>query len=157
MAIPYTVPGIKSVLAQDGPMTCWATVYTMMIAWKRSYMMSIRDSVGQVANKYALFYDAGLRSNPNPRGLPSAEFGPFLQAANMTHQPMANLIISGWVDLLEAHGLLWIGTLNVVGPGGGLHSRIIEGVDGGGGVDNTFSRLLIPMAEDNTESDSMCF
>ncbi len=144
MAIPYTVPGTKSVIAQDGPMTCWATVYTMMISWKRGYMMSIRDSVGQVSNKYALFYDAGLPTNPNPQGLPSAEFGPFLTAANMRHEPMANLTIDAWVDLLETHGLLWIGTLNVLGPGGGLHSRIIEAITGGGAPNDTFFSIIDP-------------
>ena len=147
MAISFRVPGITSVIAQDGPMTCWATVYTMMISWKRSFMMGIRESVAEVDNKYALFYDAGLRTVPNPpgpQGLPSNEFGPFLRAAHMTHEPMANLPPAQWERLMRSHGLLWIGTLNVLGPGGGLHSRIIEAVDGNGGSTDTFFSIIDP-------------
>ena len=144
MAISYTVSGIKSVIAQDGPMTCWATVYTMMISWKRGFMMPIRDSVKQVNNRYALIYDAGLPTNSKPKGLPAAEFGPFLTAANMQCEPMINLMIEAWADLLKEYGLLWIGTLNSLGPNAGLHSRIIEGINGGGAPDDTFFSIIDP-------------
>lgn len=67
MAFTYQVPGVVPARAQDGPMTCWATVYAMMISWKRSFEMPIRTAVGQVGEKYAKFYDAGLKSNRTPR------------------------------------------------------------------------------------------
>ena len=140
----YTVAGTKAVIAQDGPMTCWATVYTMLISWKRGYLMGIRESVAEVSEKYGRFYDDGLRSNPHPKGLPASEFGPFLQAANMQNQPMANLPIDEWENLLRAHGLLWIGTLNSLNPGAGLHSSIIEAIEGGGEATNTHFAIIDP-------------
>lgn len=140
----YVVPGTKPAIAQDGPMTCWATVYTTMIAWRTGYQRGIRDSVASVKKKYGEMYDAGLRSNPRPRGMPTAEFRAFLQAANMQHQPMMNLPVDEWERLLMTYGLLWIGTLNSLGPRRGLHSRIIEGVEGDGGNTSTYFLIIDP-------------
>lgn len=144
MAFSYTVPGMVPAIAQDGPMTCWATVYTMMISWRRSFQMPVRAAVNDVAPKYAQIYDQGLRSNPNPRGLPSAEFGPFLNAAHMSYEPMRNTDVGQWYQLMQDYGLLWVGTLNSVGPGGGLHSRIITGLIGEGNHDDTHFAILDP-------------
>lgn len=144
MTFVYQVPGFVPAIAQDGPMTCWATVYTMLISWKKGLQMPIREAVAQVAPKYGEFYDKGLKSNANPRGLPSSEFGPFLQSARMNHQPMKNLPIDEWLNLLKSYGLLWIGTLNAIGPGGGLHSRIICAISGGGNPDDTQFGIVDP-------------
>lgn len=144
MAISYEVPGIKTVTAQDGPDTCWATVYTIMKTWKTGFQMEVRDTVRQVDPKYAAFYDAGLRSNPEPRGLPVSEIIPFLRAAGMRHQPMANMQVSGWLDLLQKYGLLWIGGLNEASPFGVLHSRIVDGINGEGAKNNTFFSIIDP-------------
>ena len=57
---------------------------------------------------------------------------------------MANLTIQGWVNLLRAKGLLWVGTLNSLGPGAGLHSRIVEAMSGDGSVDGTDMHIIDP-------------
>ncbi len=135
--MPYMVPGMKVVLAQPSSMACWATVYTMMISWKRQQSMGIRQAVNDVDPKYAKIYDDNT-------GLPSTEFKPFLNAAGMSYEPMANLMIEAWVDLLRAYGLLWVGTLAGVSPGSGLHSRIIEGMRGDGHADDTYMKIIDP-------------
>jgi len=124
-------------------MTCWATVYTMMVSWKRQMSIPIRDAVGAVDPKYADLYDAGLRA-ANPLGMPSTEFALFLRKAGMTHEPMMNLTIPAWLEMLRRRGLLWIGSLNVIGPGAGLHSRIIEGMHGHGSAGNTWFKIIDP-------------
>jgi peptidoglycan hydrolase-like protein with peptidoglycan-binding domain len=135
--LPYTVPGLRVVLAQPTSMVCWATVHAMMRSWKEQRSIGIRDAAAAVDEKYGVMVD-------NNQGLPSAEFGPFIAAAGMAVQPMMNLTIQGWVMLLRSKGLIWVGTLNSIGPLAGLHSRIIEAMSGDGSVDGTMMHIIDP-------------
>ena len=131
----YIVPGVKNVIRQPTNNVCWATVYTMMKSWKDSVSYPIPDAVAFTDAKYVTMYN-------NDQGMPSSEFGPFIRAAGMQLEPMANLSISGWVDKLRNHGLLWVGTLfNVTN---GLHSRIVEGMQGDGTYDATTMMIIDP-------------
>ena len=121
----FVVGGFKAVIAQPNTMACWATVYSMMVAWKRQQSVDIARAVEIVGSKYLTYYQANT-------GLPPAQFAPFLRAAGMTYQPMTNLPVSDWESLLERYGLLWVGTLAAAAPNSGLHSRIIEGIVGDG-------------------------
>jgi hypothetical protein len=140
--VPYMVPGIKTVVAQPSPMSCWATVYCMMRSWKDQMSYPIRDAVLKVGQKWADHYDKSFP--PTVKGLPSSEFGPFLRAANMTHQPMMNLPIEEWARLLRRHGLLWIGASVTINPNTGLHSRILEGMTGDGQPNSTSMKIIDP-------------
>jgi peptidoglycan hydrolase-like protein with peptidoglycan-binding domain len=135
--LPYTVPGFRVVLAQPTSMVCWATVHAMLRSWKFQSSFGIRQAAGAVAEKYGVMVDKN-------QGLPPAEFGPFITAAQMVFEPMMNLTIAGWVNLLRTRGLLWVGTLNSIGPGAGLHSRIVEAMSGDGTVDGTVMHMVDP-------------
>jgi hypothetical protein len=135
--LPYTVPGFRVVLAQPTSLVCWATVHAMMRSWKFQQSFGIRQAAGAVAEKYGLMVD-------HNQALPSTEFGPFIGAAQMAVEPMMNLTIPGWVNLLRTRGLIWVGTLNSIGPGAGLHSRIVEAMSGDGSVDGTMMHIIDP-------------
>lgn len=135
--LPFTVPGMRVVLAQPTSMVCWATVHAMMRSWKFQVSLGIREAAGAVAEKYGVLVD-------NNQGLPPAEFGPFITAAQMAFEPMMNLTIAAWVNLLRTKGLIWVGTLNSIGPGAGLHSRIIEAMSGDGEVHGTVMHIIDP-------------
>jgi|SRR5580658_766607 hypothetical protein len=137
MAVHYDVPGDKVVVAQPSSMACWATVYSMMISWKEQKSYAIEGAVESVGHKYGDYY----RGNT---GLPANEFGPFLDAADMSYEPMQNPTIGGWLDRLRCYGLLWVGTLASISPGAGLHSRIIEGITGDESPDNTWFSIIDP-------------
>jgi hypothetical protein len=131
----YVVPGVKNVIAQPTNSVCWATVYAMMRSWKDRQSYSIRHAVALVDEKYGKMVD-------NNQGLPSSQFGPFIRAAGMRVEPMANLPISEWVAKLKDFGLLWVGTMFSVTSG--LHSRIIEGMTGSGTYDATWMMIIDP-------------
>ena len=135
--VTYTVPGLVAVIRQPTSLVCWATAYAIMRSWKDQASYSIRDAVARVAEKYGIMVDKN-------QGLPPAEFTPFLSAAGMQHEPMANLTIQGWQNLLKRYGPLWVGTLGVVSPGTYLHSRIIEGMRGNGDADGTWMKIVDP-------------
>lgn len=135
--LPYTVPGFRVPIAQPTSMVCWATVHAMMRSWKQQQSLDIRAAAAAVDERYGVRVD-------NNQGLPSSEFGAFIAAAGMQVQPMMNLTVEGWVGLLRAKGLLWVGTLNSIGPGAGLHSRIIEAMSGDGSVDGTRMHIIDP-------------
>lgn len=135
--LSYQVPGFRVVLAQPSSMACWATVYTMMRAWKDGTSYDIRSAVADVGANYASIFDADT-------GLPASQFGPFLRSAGLRKEPMANLPFADWTRLLQIHGLLWVGTLVSVNPGSGLHSRIIEGVQGDGSGSGSWMKIIDP-------------
>lgn len=135
--VPFTVPGFRTVLAQPTSMVCRATVHAMMRSWKMQTSLGLRAAAAAVAEKYGVMVD-------NNQGLPASEFGPIIAAAQMAVQPMINLTIAGWVDLLRAKGLIWVGTLNSIGPGAGLHSRIVEAMSGDGTVHGTVMHIMDP-------------
>ena len=141
-SIPYLVPGMKTVLAQPSPMGCWATVYCMMRSWRDQVSIPIRDCVLRVGQRWADYYDASFATPP--QGLPSTEFGPFLLAARMTHEPMMNITIEEWGWKLREHGLLWIGASVTTNPNTGLHSRILEGIRGDGQATGTYMKIIDP-------------
>lgn len=132
----YVVPGIKPVVAQPTNQVCWATVHAMMRSWKDQVSYDIRQALELVGNIYVTRYD-------NNQGLPSSEFGPFIRAAGMQLEPMANLSINDWASKLRMHGLLWVGSLFNV-TSNSLHSRIIEGMTGNGQYDGTWMMLMDP-------------
>jgi hypothetical protein len=80
----------------------------------------------------------------NNEGLSPGEFAPFMRAASMAVEPMMNLTIPGWVNLLRTYGLIWVGTLYAISPDISLHSRIIEGMSGDGTVDRTMMLIMDP-------------
>jgi hypothetical protein len=137
VAISYQVPGLVPAVAQPNTMACWATVYTMMRSWKDQMDYDIATAVAKVGTKWSNYFTAN-------NGLPPAEFGPFLSAAGMAHEPMVNLGVDGYLTLLKAHGPIWVGTLNAIGPGAGLHSRIIEAMNGDGSVGGTNLSIVDP-------------
>jgi hypothetical protein len=141
-SVPYAVPGVKTVVAQPSSMSCWATVYCMMRSWKMQRSFEIRESVAAVGAKWAEKYDKSYP--PTNQGMPSTEFGAFLQDARMQHQPMGNLTIDDWATLLRTHGLLWIGASVNMQPHTGLHSRILEAIIGTGQPESTRMQIIDP-------------
>jgi hypothetical protein len=131
----YLVPGMRVLIAQPSNQVCWATVHCMMRSWKDQSSYNIRDAAARAGEKYGVMVDQN-------KGMPPGEFKAFIRAAGMRLEPMANLTIQGWVDKLKAYGLLWVGTL--FSESSGLHSRIIEGVTGGGGDQDTWMMMMDP-------------
>jgi len=128
---------MKVVLSQPNTMACWATVYAMMLSWKRQQSFDIAPAVETVGATYLTIFQ-------NNTGLPSAQFGSFLVAAGMQRQPMINLPIASWEALLRRYGLLWVGALNTIGAGAGLHSRIVEGIAGNGTAAGSSMKIIDP-------------
>ncbi|MBX6424919.1 MAG: LysM peptidoglycan-binding domain-containing protein [Variibacter sp.] len=134
-ALDYVVPGIVDVIAQPTSLVCWATVYAMMRGWREQSSMGIREAVARIGEKYARMVD-------NNQPLPPGEFVPFLRAANLRHEPMANPTIERWADMLRAYGLLWVGTMNL--DFSGRHSRIVYAISGDGTAEGTRMGIVDP-------------
>ena len=107
---------MRVILAQPTTMVCWGDSARHDAFMEIQQSFGIRQAAGAVAEKYGVMVD-------NNQGLPPAVFGPFITAARMALQPMMNLTINGWVNLLRTKGLIWVGTLNSIGPGAGLPTR----------------------------------
>jgi len=134
----YTVPGNKSLIGQPTNMTCWATSYTMITAWKRQTpLLQIRDAVAAVGKQWVDMYD-------NNQGLPPAQAEQFFRQAGMRCGAMMCYSPRGWISLLRNHGLLWIGSANLPAGAGGLHARVIEGFTGDGSNWDSWMHVMDP-------------
>lgn len=137
MALPFQVAGTIEVLAQPSTLSCWATAYTMMKSWKDQASYDIAMALGKVGQKYVDLFNGN-------NALPANQFGPFLSDAGLAHLAPINLSVDGWLQQLQKHGLAWVGTMNSVNPGAGLHSRIVQGMTGDGSATGTNMLMIDP-------------
>src|SRR5690606_17941525 len=80
--VDFTVQGEIPPLRQHGPMTCWATVTTMLMSWRDSVSYDTRLAMGQLGARWQQLYDRGI--SPGSRdGLPASQKEAFLRAAGL--------------------------------------------------------------------------
>ena len=109
----------------------------MLKAWKMQTSFDIAKEVATVGPRYSEYFT-------KHKGLPPGEFGAFLTAAEMSHQAQINLSVQGWMNQLKTYGLTWVGTMNSISPPAGLHSRIVEGMEGDGTAGGTLMKIIDP-------------
>lgn len=61
-AIEYKIPGVFGPLAQPSPNSCWATVFTMLMSWRRQRALGIEEALATVGPQWVDLYkaDTGL-------------------------------------------------------------------------------------------------
>ena len=106
-----------SPLKQPTSMSCWATVYAMLISWKNGHAMSIDEAVSLLGEPYKRY----LKED---RGLPGGQELAFVKAAGLRADPPADYELSYFREQLAKKGPIWITT------GNGLlsHARLLVGV-----------------------------
>ena len=77
------------------------------------------------------------------QGLPWSKYPDFFRTAGLSGEPMQSLPFTEWVELLSAHGLLFIGAAWLPGPVGG-HVRVLEGIRGDGNIGTTYMMIIDP-------------
>jgi Papain-like cysteine protease AvrRpt2 len=134
MTVNYTVPGQRTVYAQPNTMACWATVFTMMSAWKQGKTFpNIRAAIVPLGQPWLGYFD-------NNTGVPPTAGTAFERAVGLTREPRFNPSPEGWVSMLQQYGLLWVtGTVT-----GGIHDRILEGITGDGTGPGTVMYIVDP-------------
>lgn len=137
--VNYRVPGIVPALAQPTPMSCWATVFTMLTSWKRDQSVSIEDALGDVGQQWVTLF-----ANPNA-GLSYDDQPDFLAQAGLQAEPLMSHSVEGWEQLLRNYGPLWVTTFG--GDNNNLwsaHARIIKGIIGDGTPSGTKFEIIDP-------------
>lgn len=136
-AVNYRVPGIISPIAQPSGMTCWATVASMMIMWKRQQSLPIETALASIGARWVGKFQRN-------EGLTSAEKPIFLAAAGFQSQPPMNPTIDGWANMLRRYGPLWVTTDEAPGAPFAIHARILRGISGDGTPDGTTMEIVDP-------------
>lgn len=108
-----------SPLRQSSQMSCWATVYTMMKAWKDKKAYLVNQVVSNLGAPWDDYY-------VNDTGLPGGKEREFVNAIGMKSMPPANYTLEAYVDLLKNHGPIWI----ITGDGISSHARLLVGIYG---------------------------
>ncbi|MEM6721116.1 MAG: papain-like cysteine protease family protein [Bacteroidota bacterium] len=104
-------------LKQPSSMSCWATVYTMMISWKKNKAYSVNEVVNDFGDPWKDYFETN-------RGLPYDKIETFIEDFGLAYLPPANYISSVYEDLLRENGPLWITS----GDGFSSHARLLVGI-----------------------------
>ncbi|KQS75961.1 papain-like cysteine protease family protein [Rhizobium sp. Leaf383] len=104
-------------LKQPDEMSCWATVYTMMVSWKERRPVTIKEAVARLGEPYVGYLDRRT-------GLPAHSELEFVSAAGMSAQPPASYPLSFYRKLLRESGPLWV----ITGNGTVSHARLMTGI-----------------------------
>lgn len=118
----YLVPGKKTVIGQPTMTSCWATVYTMMRSWREGKAFAIEEALEKPGAQYVALYKSG-------GSLPPGAMRDFWTRGGLTVRGNAFFADYIWYDFLKQHGLLAVGSANVLSPAAGLHLRILEGMN----------------------------
>ena len=123
------VPAIK----QPNDMACWATAGTMMLSWKESKTLEIKDVVARAGQKFSDIFNA-------QKGVSGIQLNEFNRAIGMYMETPQNYTVAGWQNLIDTHGPLSVGTA----LGGGAHVWVITGIHGDGTPNGTFFSINDP-------------
>src|SRR5215211_7976670 len=110
--VNYTVPGLFDIIAQPSGMTCWATVGTMMMAWRDQVSYPIGTAMAQCGAKWAQMF-------ANNQGLAAGQHADFANAAGMSFEPLVCNPAEAWEQMMRSYGPLAVVTANP------FHARIL--------------------------------
>jgi Papain-like cysteine protease AvrRpt2 len=139
--VDYTVPGTVVVLKQDGN-TCWATTATMLLSWKSQSSMTIESVCAKAGPEFTQLYN-------NRQALPPEMKNGFLKGCGLVAIPPSSYTVSGFLDLLETHGALWV-TVDSA-DAAMTHAVLVTGINGDGSLDGTNVNFANP-ADGKSES-----
>jgi hypothetical protein len=111
-------------LKQRTDMSCWATVYAMMKAWKDSRPWSVADAIQELGLPYTDYLARDV-------GLPAGHELAFVRRVGMFAEAPANYTLKGFIEMIIKHGPLWI----IVGDGISSHAVLLTGVYGSSGAE----------------------
>lgn len=135
--IDYTIPGVFGPLAQPSANACWATVFTMLVSWRRQQSLSIETALGSVGQRWVDLYRADT-------GLPGGDKAAFLTTAGLIAEPPQSYSLNGWEQLLRNYGPVWVTTDEAPGRAWAIHARVITAIRGDGSAENTFFTIVDP-------------
>lgn len=136
-AIDYSIPGVFGPLAQPTGNSCWATVFTMLVSWRRQQSLSIEDALATVGKQWGDLFTADT-------GLPGDQKSAFLTAAGLIAEPPQSYSLEGWEQLLRNYGPIWVTTDEAPGKAWAIHARVITAIKGDGTPEKTFFTIVDP-------------
>lgn len=129
--IHVQAPGHVPVIAQPSSRSCWATVATMMISWRRGRSMPIRDAIETVGQPWLDHFD-------NNRVLLWTQTEAFGRAAGMRSLPLQSYSVEGFAELLRsARSPLFVSIHPSGNPQNLTHIVVVVGMSGDKTPDGT--------------------
>ncbi len=138
-AIDVAVKGTVGPLRQASAMTCWATVYTMLLGWKEQRSTSVEAAIAGVGPRWSALLAKGATT-----GMSGAEKVDFIADAGLVAVPAMNPSIGGWADMVANYGPLWMTTDEAAGPGFSIHARLLTAIRGDGTAEGTMLHFINP-------------
>jgi hypothetical protein len=136
-AVNYTVNGVFGPLAQPSPNACWATVFTMLMSWRRQQSLTNETSLGGDVKKW-------VDKNSSYTALLGSDKPAFITAAGLVAEPPQSYSVEGWENLLRNYGPIWVTTDEQPGKGWSIHARVITAISGDGTPEQTFFTIVDP-------------
>lgn len=139
-AVDVAVSGTVGPLRQRNAMTCWATVYTMLVNWKNQQSDTVENAIAAVGPRWTALLRLGAT-----RGLSAAEKGDFLADAGLVALPPQNPMLATWAAMIADYGPIWV-TTDEQPPNLFIHARVLMSMRGDGTAAGTTLTLIDPGA-----------
>jgi hypothetical protein len=134
-AVDYTIPGVLDPLQQNAPMTCWATVITMMYSWREQQSVAPATVLAAAGQEWVDRYNRG-------EGLDVNLSESLYNALGLVPLRSFNPTIEGWESLLRQYGPLYVDV--GYGTSTTTHAIIVTGIHGDGTRDGTTITYVDP-------------
>jgi hypothetical protein len=105
-------------IKQPSSMSCWATVYTMMLSWKENKAMEIQEAMHRLGSQWENYFQ-------KDQGLPADKICDFIIDAGLSVESPKNYLPSFYIELLKEFGPIWITTADK--DGYNSHARLLIG------------------------------
>lgn len=137
LQVDYRVPGVFAVVRQPSKYTCWATVATMMIDWRRQQNLPINDAMAAIGGAWAAKFAADAPMSAYDKVA-------FLRDAKLSSETPQGYTAEGWRALLQRYGPLWITTDEAPSGHFAIHARMVVGIRGDGTPAGTKLDIIDP-------------
>lgn len=113
--VSYDVSPIK----QPTDMSCWISVYTMMLSWENKENYKIEEVVNNLGEPWTSYYS-------NDTGLPASEVEVFLKQTKLKFEIPSSYTLESYENWLKETGPVWI----ISGNGISSHAKLLTGISG---------------------------
>jgi hypothetical protein len=90
-------------MRQSSHNSCWATVYSMMLSWKKGENVNVSEAIRMLGPKWENYFQ-------KDQGLPPDQTGDFVRDAGLSAEPPMNFMPDVYVQMMEKYGPIWITT-----------------------------------------------
>lgn len=140
--VSYDLNPIK----QPTDMSCWISVYTMMLSWKNKKKYEIKEVIDSLGEPWKSYY-------LNDVGLPASEVEDFLKKTSLNFEYPSSYTLETYEKWLKETGPVWI----ISGDGISSHAKLLIGIFGDNNGEFSIFEFIDPATGETQRMEMLDF